>query len=130
VGLLQEYSALAANRIPIEKTEFPLRLTLEAVVAEFAFKARSKGLQLSAKIDDSLPETVIGDALRLGQLVGHLIAKRSKFTQRGEVEVSAGVGATGDSGRRLIIRIRDTGVGIPAEQLANILEASASWKPV
>lgn len=85
-------------------------------------KPDRKAGKLSAKIDDSLQETVIGDALRLRQLLGHLIANSIRFTQRGEVGVSAGVGATGDSGRRRIIRIRDTGVGIPAEQLANIFE--------
>lgn len=118
-----EYSALSANRVHVEKTEFPLRQTLEAVVSEFAFKAKSKGLQLAAAVDDALPETAIGDALRLKQLLGHLITNAIKFTPKGAVEVSAGVESNSDSGRRLKIQVRDTGIGIPADQVAIIFES-------
>jgi len=118
-----EYSALSANRVLVEKTEFPLRQTLEAVVAEFSFKAKSKGLQLVTAVDDALPETASGDALRLKQLLGHLITNAIKFTSKGLVEITANAESNSDSGRRLKIQVRDTGIGIPADQLAAIFES-------
>ena len=118
-----EYSALSANRVLVEKAEFPLRQTLETLVSEFAFKAKSKGLELVPKFDEGLPETVIGDALRLKQLLGHLINNAIKFTPSGHVDISAEPISNSDSGRRLKIQVRDTGIGIPADQLANIFES-------
>jgi len=118
-----EYSALAANRVIIEKTEFSLRHTLESVVGEYAFKAKAKGLQIETAFNENLPETVVGDALRLKQLLGHLISNAVKFTSAGGVEVSAGVASNSDSGTRLRIQVRDTGIGIPASQLATIFES-------
>jgi CheY-like chemotaxis protein/anti-sigma regulatory factor (Ser/Thr protein kinase) len=118
-----EYSALSASHVHLEKTEFPLRQTLEAVVAEHLSKAKAKGLQLLSQFDTSLPETAIGDALRLKQLLGHLLNNAIKFTQRGEVEVSASVEATSESAPRLKVQIRDTGIGIPSEQLTKIFDS-------
>ena len=118
-----EYSALSANRVLVEKTEFPLRQTLEAVVAEFGFKAKAKALQLVVAVDDALPETAIGDAPRLKQLLGHLITNAIKFTPKGSVEISATAESNSDSGRRLKIQVRDTGMGIPADQLVTIFES-------
>src|ERR1700689_4934470 len=103
-----EYSALSANHIHLEEEEYPLRETLEGVMAQFAFKAKSKGLELTHTFDDTLPEAVIGDALRLRQLVWHLVANAVKFTTKGEVEVRASASQI-DRGRGEIeIQIRET----------------------
>jgi CheY-like chemotaxis protein/anti-sigma regulatory factor (Ser/Thr protein kinase) len=118
-----EYSALSANHTHLEEEEYPLRETLEGVVAQFAFKAESKGLELRHRLDRSLPEAVVGDALRLRQLVWHLVANAVKFTSQGEVEVTASARQI-DRGRgEIAIQVRDTGIGIPASQLNTIFES-------
>src|ERR1700744_363571 len=66
-----EYSALSANRVLLEETEFSLRDTLEGVLGEFAAKAEAKGLRLIPSLDGNLPEVVMGDPLRLRQIVWH-----------------------------------------------------------
>src|SRR5271156_4589928 len=106
-----EYSALSANHIHLEEEEFPLRETLEGVIAQFAFKARSKGLELRHTFDRTLPEAVVGDALRLRQLVWHLVANAVKFTTKGEVEVRAWASHVGRGHGEIAIQIRDTGIG-------------------
>src|ERR1700693_4406178 len=93
-----EYSALSANHIHLEEEEYPLRETLEGVITEFAFKARSKGLELKQTFDRNLPEAVVGDVLRLRQLVWHLVANAVKFTSKGEVEVRAWASQTDRGG--------------------------------
>ena len=58
-----EYSALAANEVRLENTEFSLRDTLQGVLGEFATKAEAKGLRLVRALDNSLPEMLVGDPL-------------------------------------------------------------------
>jgi CheY-like chemotaxis protein len=118
-----EYSALSANHIHLEEEEYPLRETLEGVVAQFAFKAKAKGLELRHTFDRNLPEAVVGDALRLRQLVWHLVANAVKFTNKGEVEIRASASQT-DRGRgEVAIQVSDTGIGIPASHLSTIFES-------
>ncbi len=118
-----EYSALSANHIHLEEEEYPLRETLEGVVAQFAFKAKSKGLLLTHTFDGDFPEAVVGDALRLRQLVWHLVANAVKFTNKGEVEVRASATETERGRGDLEIRVRDTGIGIPASHVSTIFES-------
>jgi CheY-like chemotaxis protein/anti-sigma regulatory factor (Ser/Thr protein kinase) len=118
-----EYSALSANHIHLEEEEYPLRETLEGVVAQFAFKAKSKGLLLSHTFDGNFPEAVVGDALRLRQLVWHLVANAVKFTNKGEVEVRASTRPIERGHGELEVRVRDTGIGIPASHVSFIFES-------
>jgi len=118
-----EFSALAANHINLEEQEYPLRETLEGVMAQFAYKAQAKGLTLRHNFDASLPTAVIGDALRLRQMVWHLIANAVKFTSEGEVEISASSSKLEGARADIKIQVRDTGIGIPASQLHLIFES-------
>lgn len=118
-----EYSALSANHIHLEEEEYPLRETLEGVMAQFAFKAKSKGLELRHTFDHTLPEAVIGDALRLRQLVWHLVANAVKFTTKGEVEVRASASQIDRGHGEIEIQIRDTGIGIPSNHVKTIFES-------
>ena len=118
-----EYSALSANHIHLEEEEYPLRETLEGVVAQFAFKAKSKGLLLTHTFDGDFPEAVVGDALRLRQLVWHLVANAVKFTSKGEVEVRASTKPIERGSGELEVRVRDTGIGIPASHVSAIFES-------
>src|SRR5579864_3760592 len=118
-----EYSALSANHLHLEETEFSLRETLAGLVSEFASKAESKGVRLRHNFDRSLPATFVGDALRLRQLIWHLLGNAVKFTQRGEVELSTSAGQLGERGLPVTIAVRDTGIGIRADQVGSIFES-------
>ena len=118
-----EFSALSANHLHLEEAEFSLRETLAGLVSEFSFKAESKGVRLRHNFDRSLPPTVVGDALRLRQLIWHLVGNAVKFTQRGEVEVSASAGKSRESAVPVTITIRDTGIGIRPDQVGSIFES-------
>src|SRR5450755_1631547 len=118
-----EYSALSANHMDLEEEEFPLRETLEGVVAQFAFKAESKGLILRHRFDRSLPEAVVGDALRVRQLVWHLVANAIKFTSHGEVELTASASQSDRARGEIAIQVRDTGIGIPPGDMSAIFDS-------
>jgi len=117
-----EFSALSGNRIKLEETEFSLRETLEGVMSEFAFKAEAKGIKLIHNLDQNLPYAVLADAVRLRQMLRHLVANGVKFTNQGEVEISAWASAVEPNSALIAIRIRDTGIGIPPNQLGSIFE--------
>ena len=118
-----EFSALSANRLQLEEAEFSVRETLAGLVSEFAFKAESKGVRLRHSFDRNLPAAVVGDAVRLRQLLWHLLGNAVKFTQRGEVELSASAGTHGEAGVPITIAVRDTGVGIRPDQVGSIFES-------
>jgi CheY-like chemotaxis protein len=118
-----EFSALSANHIQLEETAFSLRETLLGLVSEFSAKAESKGVRLHAPIDRSLPAALVGDAVRLRQLIWHLLGNAVKFTQRGEVEVSASVESSTAAGVQVVIGVRDTGIGIPVDKVNSIFES-------
>jgi CheY-like chemotaxis protein len=118
-----EYSALSANRVLLEQTEFSLRDTLHGVLGEFAAKAEAKGLRLVRSLDSSLPEMVVGDPQRLRQILWHLVANGVKFTREGQVEVAASAVAGLDGQVKLTLLVHDTGIGIAPDQLAAIFES-------
>jgi CheY-like chemotaxis protein len=121
-----EYSALSASQARIEESEFSLRDTLQGVLSEFLTKAQAKGLRLLRNIDASVPEMAVGDPLRLRQVLWHLVGNAVKFTQDGEVELraAAAVAGSADASRVVLtITVRDTGVGIAPDQLAEVFES-------
>jgi CheY-like chemotaxis protein len=118
-----EFSALSANHLHLEEAEFSLRDTLAGLTSEFSFKAESKDVRLRHNFDRSLPSAVVGDALRLRQLIWHLLGNAVKFTQSGEVEVSASASRRGNAEVDITIAVRDTGIGIRPEQVGSIFES-------
>ena len=118
-----EYSALSANHISRDETEFSLRDALQGVLGEFAAKAEAKGLRLVRTLDSSLPEMVVGDPLRLRQILSHLVANGIKFTREGQVEVSASATAGTDRHVTVTLLVEDTGIGIAPDHLAEIFES-------
>ncbi len=118
-----EYSALSADTIVLDDSEFALREMLENIAVEFDAKAGSKGLRLIRDFSPDLPEMAAGDGLRLRQILAHLMANAVKFTNRGTVELGASVRPVSDSEFVLLLRVADTGIGIPEEQLHSVFES-------
>jgi CheY-like chemotaxis protein len=118
-----EYSALSANHVLLEETEFSLRDALQGVLGEFSSKAEAKGLRMVRALDDNLPEMVVGDPLHLRQVLWHLVSNAVKFTREGQVEVAASAIAGLDRQVSVTLRVRDTGIGIAPNQLAEIFES-------
>jgi CheY-like chemotaxis protein len=118
-----EYSALSGGRVELECAEFHVQDVVQAAVAEHQFRAETKGLRLYATFEEGLPETIYGDALRLRQLLSHLISNGVKFTPSGEVEVRLSTVSMSEQSARLRFQVRDTGIGIAKEQLSHIFDS-------
>jgi signal transduction histidine kinase/DNA-binding response OmpR family regulator len=124
-----DFSKVEAGKLDLDPIEFSLRESIEDTVRMVSLQAHQKGLELICDIDSSVPEFVVADALRIRQVVYNLLGNAVKFTERGEVIVSARLDnptsnqASGGSGFVLFFVVRDTGIGIPASKQQHIFEA-------
>jgi CheY-like chemotaxis protein len=117
-----EISSLEAGQFALEDSEFVLKEMLNASVEQHASRAEAKGLRLLANFEPGLPETVIGDAPRLRELLGYLIGNAIKFTHNGTVELCVFLDVVKNA-PELVMEVRDTGIGIPADRLGVIFES-------
>jgi len=115
-----DFSRLEAGRLELEPAPFPLAEFVEGVVELLAPRAQAKGLDIAAQVDDDLPDRVVGDAARLRQVLLNLAGNAVKFTESGGFAIE--VAAAAEAGR-VTFRVRDTGIGIPAEAQARIFAA-------
>ena len=125
LGILNDildFSKIEAGQLQLSKRPFALRRLLETVVSTMNVPATEKGLRLTVRAHDDLPPVCVGDDLRIRQILINLVQNGIKFTERGEVAVSVEpAGPSGPAGGvTLHWMVRDTGIGIPAEQQARI----------
>jgi signal transduction histidine kinase/ActR/RegA family two-component response regulator len=116
VNDILDYSRLESGRVTLAKEPYDPSATIERLVEIFAPVASERGLQLQMKFEPGIPRVAIGDALRLEQIILNLVNNAIKFTPRGTVTVEAGM----NSASRLVIRVRDTGIGISSEAAARL----------
>ncbi len=117
-----EFSAVSTGGLTLEEAEFNLDELLKGVVDHGQIKAHAKGLRLTAEMGN-LPVAVMGDATRLRQVLAQLIGNAIKFTPRGEIHLSAQTVALPECRCLLQVGVRDTGIGIPPEQLKHLFES-------
>ncbi len=120
-----DLSKVEAGKLDLETIPFSLRANMEDTLKMLAPLAHKKGLELSCRIPAGIPETVIGDPVRLGQIVSNLGANAIKFTQCGRVTVSVDSESRTKDQVCLHFTVTDTGIGIAADKQQLIFEAFA-----
>lgn len=110
-----DFSKIEAKQIQLEEIEFDLRSVTSNIIKLLRFNADKKGLELRVRIDDSIPATLIGDPYRLNQILTNLINNAIKFTEKGWVEISVEAKTFEDERVGVILRVKDTGIGISDE---------------
>jgi GAF domain-containing protein/CheY-like chemotaxis protein len=119
-----DFSKIEAGRMDLERAPFDLRACIESVVDLIGPVATRKGLEITYQIEDGTPETAVGDASRIRQVLLNLLNNAAKFTESGEIVVSA---STDPSDRPDTIvyhlAVRDTGIGIPPEQMGRLFQS-------
>lgn len=117
-----DLSKIEAGKMMLEQVPFNLRTVVEDCVKSHAAKAGQKGIDLRFNAGDEEICGVLGDSLRVRQIVTNLISNAIKFTDRGSVEVRLAMAPKGSGKVDARIEVRDTGAGIPAEKLGYIFE--------
>ena len=112
-----DFSKIESGRLDLDARAFPLVTLVEEVAELLAPRAQAKSLEIAAYVDDRLSEQVVGDATRLRQVLLNLAGNAIKFTEQGGVGITVEPGVWPDE---ITIRVRDTGIGIPAAQQERI----------
>ncbi|MBI3580526.1 MAG: response regulator [Nitrospinae bacterium] len=117
-----DFSKIEAGMLEIESVPFELSDALEHISAIISDKAKEKNLELLYSISPDAPRILVGDPLRLSQVVLNLLSNAVKFTQRGQVVLSVSVASVADAGNVAVIRfsVADSGVGITEEQMKKL----------
>jgi signal transduction histidine kinase/DNA-binding response OmpR family regulator len=123
VNDILDFSKIEAGRLELDPIRFNLREALEDAVRTLAVRAHEKGLELLCEWNSEVPDYVIGDTIRLRQVVVNLLGNAIKFTDSGEVALEIEVQSASDAELELHFIIRDTGIGIPPEKQELIFDA-------
>ncbi|MHC4493704.1 MAG: sensor histidine kinase, partial [Planctomycetota bacterium] len=118
-----DFSKIEAGKMDIECVAFDLRDTIEESARLLAVRAEEKDLELTCRIDPQIPARLMGDPVRLRQVVVNLIGNAIKFTEEGSVAVEARLDEETDGHLQVRFSITDTGLGIPVEKQHTVFEA-------
>lgn len=117
-----DYSKLIAGKAELEKTPFSINDVLEDVKLLYEKQVEEKYLKLVFERDSNIPDKVIGDVVKLRQVLYNLVSNAIKFTQRGSIIVSAKLISNADSKATIEFAVSDTGIGIPEDKLTSVFE--------
>jgi two-component system sensor histidine kinase/response regulator len=126
LGILNDildFSKVEAGKLEVELIPFTLDKVLENVINVIADKANSKGLELICDVAANLPPTLLGDPLRLGQILINYANNAIKFTESGEVAIVVRLQAQLDSDLLMRFEVRDTGIGLTEEQIGRLFQS-------
>lgn len=125
IGDVLDLSKIDAQKLHLEFAAFNLRFGILDVCAALETQALGKGLELILRVDQRIPPKMIGDQLRVRQILFNLVGNAIKFTDRGEVRVRASVCPPGEGMPRphLMLEVEDTGIGIPPAKIEEIFES-------
>ncbi len=118
-----DFSKIEAGKLELEEIPFWLDDVLSNVTTLVSHKTTEKALEFLIQVDSEVPQNLLGDPLRLGQVLTNLVNNAVKFTEEGHIRVSVGV-AQREAGRvQLSVDVEDTGIGMTPEQSARLFQA-------
>ena len=117
-----DLSKIESNKISFEKVSFDIRSVVNAVAASFVYLGKEKGVQVVTRVQQDVPKLLVGDKVRLSQILYNLLSNSFKFTHHGKVSLDIQVQADWKKGFGLRFDVEDTGIGIPGDSLQKIFE--------
>jgi signal transduction histidine kinase/CheY-like chemotaxis protein len=120
-----DFSKIESGKLEIESVPFVLNTVIDTVVNLLCEKVESKGLVLLCQVEGDVPENLIGDPLRIGQILINLANNAIKFTPAGEVRLTVSVQQTMGDQALLRFQVSDTGIGLSPEQIGKLFKSFA-----
>ncbi|GAB1158685.1 hypothetical protein YWY31_47100 [Paenibacillus illinoisensis] len=126
-----DFSKLESGKMALAYEPFSLRKMLEQVAELFKLRADEKQLQIRYRLNPTIPEFMVGDAMRIRQILVNLVSNALKFTDKGSIDVNVDI----IKGRKpensvLDFAVKDTGIGIPADKLDQLFQSFSQLHPV
>ncbi|HUX12015.1 MAG TPA: response regulator [Spirochaetia bacterium] len=126
LGLINDIldiSKIEAGKLGLENIDFDLFAMTEDAVDMVSLEAHKKGLEVVLYLDPTLPDIVVGDPVRVRQVIVNLFNNAVKFTATGEVLIRVEPVSAGDGSNAILFEVVDTGIGIPEEKLPHLFQA-------
>lgn len=118
-----DFSKIEAGKVEFEDADFSIKDLVNNIRLALLQRAQEKDIQLQLLIDHDLPDAVLGDPIRIGQILTNLISNAVKFTNQGKVTIVASCHAKYKEHTLIDFEIKDTGIGIAEDKLENIFES-------
>jgi signal transduction histidine kinase/CheY-like chemotaxis protein len=125
VNQVLDLSKIEAGKVEIEDAIVDLRASADIVKGMFEKTAGDKGIGLGLSVDADVPPHVRGDPLRLRQVLANLVSNAVKFTEAGRIDVTVSLAPNTGAGRRIVMTVEDTGIGITREAMGRVFDAFA-----
>jgi PAS domain S-box-containing protein len=111
-----------AGKMTFEETPFKMSLSLSAMIHLFETKIKERNLKVFKEYDENIPEVLVGDPVRLHQIILNLVSNAVKFTHKGSITVAARLIDEDEDKATIEFSVTDTGIGIPEDKLEKIFE--------
>jgi signal transduction histidine kinase/CheY-like chemotaxis protein/HPt (histidine-containing phosphotransfer) domain-containing protein len=120
---LLDFSKIEARKMELDAIVYDLREKIQEISTTIGMQAKKKKLRFSCNISDDVPQLLVGDPMRMGQIIANLLANAVKFTDKGSVKLSVGTESRSEYEVGLIFSVTDTGIGIPEDKRLRIFES-------
>jgi two-component system sensor histidine kinase BarA len=118
-----DFSKLEAGKLALEQITFPIAPVLDDMIRLLSPSAHEKGLELILNLDENVPDFVMGDPLRLQQVLTNLIGNAVKFTEHGHIEIGVTRKVEHPESNEILFSVKDTGIGIKKSQQKQLFQA-------
>lgn len=118
-----DYTKLESGNISFEKTKFDISDFVEDLKRSYSFKTRNNNLEFKLNVNKEIPRCIIGDPVRLNQILSNLLSNAVKFTSAGSIELIINEISRSDKEINLSFAVKDTGIGIPTDRQELIFES-------
>ena len=123
IGDILDFSKIEAGRLDLQAVPFDVDEVIGNAVRTLALRAHETGLAITYDVAPDVPKTLVGDSLRLRQVLVNLVGNAIKFTERGGVTVTVSMESQDEEHAVMLVSVKDTGVGIPKDKQKMVFEA-------
>ncbi len=124
-----DFNKMESGKIVFEQAQFNLGDFLKDIMRTYSFRSKAKDLEFDIVNENSLPSEVIGDSIRLNQILSNLLSNALKFTQKGSIHVVLRAIERTNNDVRIEFQVRDTGLGIPKDKHSIIFDSFTQASP-
>ncbi|MFC5413100.1 ATP-binding protein [Larkinella bovis] len=117
-----DFSKIEAGKVELEESNFDFKHLVSNIKRAHQFKAEESGTRIKLMVDDDIPDILMGDSLRIGQVLSNLVSNAIKFTKQGTVTIELSLLKKDDEVASIYVSVQDTGIGIPLEKQQAIFE--------
>ena len=118
-----DFSKVEAGKLDLEHTEFELEKLLDSTATLISEKSHAKGLELVFEVAPDVPPNLVGDSLRLGQILLNYANNAVKFTDKGQIVIAVRASERTEKDVLLHFRVQDTGIGLSSEQMSRLFQS-------